>query len=228
MNTGAGEITLDIEQRLFVRVIDRDDGGAGAEWAIVNGQRGHVIGAMFVNRNAVGANRQTGARVKMPAVRGAKEVVLLGNAPDAGRALRVHLVPDSGPGNDDETKVVLPGRSRQRQQVIRPIEMKRGLVVQFSHGGNELRLQAVDVLSGRICRSALVDPAADEEIGAGGADCGRVAGRDGVRAQPDLEPDNSRRVGRRNDAGLAVLAGSEHQEEPAGSDCSVAKSPLER
>ena len=161
-------------------------------------------------------------------MRGAQEVVLPGNAPDAALALRIHLVPDTSPGNDNVTKVVLRGRGRQRQQIVHPVEMERRLVVERGHRRAEPRLQIVGRLQRGIGCPAPIVQASDEKIAAAGARLGRVVGGHGIRAQPDLEPGNRSRVGRTNDAGLTVLAGGEHQEEAARSDCRVAKSPFER
>src|SRR2546426_278954 len=183
---------------------------------------------MFVNRDTVGPGRNTGAGVEIPAVRGAQEVMLPGNAPDAGGALWVHLVPDTSPCNDDVTKTVLRGRGRQRQQIIDSIEMKRGLIVEGGNRRVEPRLQIVGRLQGGIGRPAPIIPAADEKIAAAGARLGRVIGDHGIRAQPDLEPGHGCRVGGWNTARLTVLAGGQHQEETARSDYGVAKSPFER
>src|SRR5437773_9865489 len=107
---------------------------------------------------------------------GAKEVALAGNAAYAGRALRVHFMPDACAGHGDETKTVLRRRSRQCEQIVGPVEAKRGQVVQLRYSGNELRLQVVGELFGSIGRSTLVIPAADEKITATGAELGGVVG----------------------------------------------------
>src|SRR5206468_8451200 len=79
---GASKVALEIKERLFVRVINRDDGGTGANGAFVNRQRGHVIGAMFVNGDAVGSERQTGAGIEISPMRGTEQVALSGGAAD--------------------------------------------------------------------------------------------------------------------------------------------------
>lgn len=182
---GTDAQSLMIQFRLPVRVVEGHHLKAGSQRPRVHRQGRHVAGAVFVHREAVGADGQAGPSINVAAVRCAKQPPLAADAAHARSRLRIHLVGLRCTEHGEDAKTVRAHWSRESEQIIGAIEAQRRRM--SCSARQPTRLKGLALLRRVKPVATGIQPTPDKHLAAADPDLGEVGRVHLIGPQPHCQ-----------------------------------------